>query len=124
VTDDAVDPALAGLRREALSRHYVEGLDFFVQGFRTTFSSELVLLVHEDGEYRVVYRDMGKERVLAEARSVQAVRDEFFAALQRLNRGCEPETVARPEPSTPNSDEDILAEFMKDFPDSTVVRDD
>jgi hypothetical protein len=67
---------------------------------------------------------MGKERVLAEAPSLQAVRDEFFAALQRLNRGRERETVARPAPCTPKSDEDVLAEFMKDFPDSIVVRDD
>ena len=123
MTEDTIDPALADVRREALSRRYVEGLDFFVQGFRTTFSSELVLLVREEGEYRVVYRDMGQERTLVGAADVDAVRPQFFQALQRLNRGREPQTSTRPEPSRARSDEDVLAEFMTDFPDSLAVAD-
>lgn len=124
MTEETPDPALADLRREAIARRYVEGLDFYVQGFHTTFSSELVLLVHERDEYRVVYRDMGQERLLAAAPDAAALRGEFVAALRRLNRGREPETETRPAPTAPKSDEEIMAEFMKDFPDSIAVKDD
>lgn len=124
MTDQPPDAALAEVRRDAISRGYVEGLDFYVQGFHTTFSSELVLLVRDADRYSVVYRDMGQERVLIDGPTADSVREEFMEALRRLGRGREAVRAAGREPVAPRSDEEILAQFLRDYPDSVAVKED
>ena len=116
MADGNHDQALAALRAEALERGYVEGLDFYVQGFHATFSSELVLAVVDDSGYRVAYRDMGKERDLLRSADVQLVTDEFFAALTRLRRGVEPDQEPAPADLPPLTDAEIVVQFLRSNP--------
>lgn len=105
--------ALDSVFDECIRRGYVNGLDFFVEGHDAVFSSELVVLARRGGPYEVVYRDMGRNDVLASGADVESVRDVFLQAVERLASGRGRGTVApRPHPTEKPSDEEILARFL------------
>lgn len=120
MTNEDLASDLADVRRESLERGYVEGLDFFVMGFHTTFSSEMVLLVVEENGLQVRYRDMGEETLLAAGARVVDIRDEYFAALRRLGRGRELEPARSTEPVAPKSDDELMADFLRAFPNTRI----
>lgn len=91
------DTDLTEFFAECMRRGYISGLDFFIQGFDTTPSSELIMLVRQADAFRVLYSDMGRRRTLAEG-SLDEVRPVFFQELAILayGRGRGPAPVREP----------------------------
>lgn len=126
------DPALGVAFREAVSRGYRNGLDFYVEGFDTAFSSELVILERApEGGCRVVYSDMGRENLRATGDRVEDVVDEFFHALSTVawgrGRGPRPEprrldpAEVAPDPRS-TTDDAVWAQFRERASRGTAVR--
>lgn len=98
------DTELTEIFAECLRRGYISGLDFFIQGFDTTPSSELIMLVRQAEGFRVLYSDMGRRRTLAEG-SLEEVRPVFFQELAVLAYGRGRGPVPEREPRQTGSEE-------------------
>jgi hypothetical protein len=114
------DPRLAELREQCLASGFVEGLDFHVDGFPTSLSSEHVELRAEPGACTVDYVDMGRHRTVATAATVDAVAAQFVEEVAWLaaGRGRGPyagQTRPVVHWGAGLSDEEYLAEFERKY---------
>lgn len=77
-------PEFHSLKREAESRGFTYGLDFFVWGIPSMISSEVIVFGVESGEYTVTYRDLGEDHPLARDSDFAVASTAFLEEIARL----------------------------------------
>lgn len=75
---------LEALRDEGVRRGLVYGMDFAIAYVPVSMSSEVVLLALEDDAFVVHYRDMGQNRELSRAATLDGVAERFLEEAARL----------------------------------------
>jgi hypothetical protein len=79
--------AFAAIRSRCLALGLVEGMEFAVDGFPTSLSSEHIDLRRQGPLFEVVYSDMGRDSVIARLATVDDAGDVFVHEVARLARG-------------------------------------
>ena len=77
-------PPLQELYKEAVALGYQPNMDFVVRGIPGFNSSELIILVEEEGHYIVYYQDMGRSREVARSSEFSVIRERFLEELADL----------------------------------------
>ena len=77
-------PELQGLHQDAEALGYQPNMDFVVRGIPGFNSSELIILVEEEGHYIVYYQDMGRSREVARSSEFSVIRTRFLEELANL----------------------------------------
>lgn len=119
MTDPQIAETLRLARTECLSKGFLEGLDFHVEGFPASLSSEYCELGHADGAYEVRYCDMGERRVLTRTASADEARTAFVDEVGVLaaDRGHGSAAARPPEKSwvVGLTDEEAMAEYKRRY---------
>lgn len=109
-------PELVAIHEEALRLGFLHGTDYAIDGIPAPLSSEHIVLSVVDGQYEVLYRDMGRNRLLLRTPDVAQARTTFLEETAWLAAGRDHGPYAgrrRPEAEPdPRSVEEITAEFL------------